>query len=1039
MAVLAGSLVIAGSNAPAAQARLAVPQEGPPARAVAALAKSAAPLQAPDPNVTVDPALFEDLSYRDIGPSRGGRVTAVEGIPSQPSTFYMGATGGGVWKTTDFGQTWNNISDGFFDNGSIGAIRVAPSDPDIIYVGTGSSGLRSNVIIGNGVYKSTDAGKTWTHVGLEGVGQIGRMAVDPKDPNTVYVGAIGDPFGSGPERGVYKTTDGGRTWKKVLYISPEIGVYGLVLAPGNPNVVYASAWRAQRKPWTIISGTTVKDGAGIYKSTDGGKSWKHLSKGLPDGLVGKIDLSVSAADPERVYALLEAPEPKEGLYRSDDSGESWTFVSGDDRLMERPFYYTNMEVDPTNADVVYVLDEGFFKSTDGGKTWQTRPTPHGDNHDLWISPDNPQIMIESNDGGANVTLNGGQTWSTQLNQPTAELYQVDLNDRFPYSACAGQQDASTICVPNLPPGTHATAGPTAWWQSISGCETGPAVPKPGDADIIYGNCKGEFSVYNLRTGQEKNTGVGNYYMYGHAPKDLPYRFQRTSPIEVSSHDPKVVYYGSQYVHRTTDEGEHWQRISPDLTARPPGTQGISGEPITRDVTGEEFYSTLYAIEESPLAKGLIWVGSNDGPFHVTRNDGKKWTDVTPDSLPPGGRVQNIEPSPHDPGTAYYAVYRYLLDDFRPYIYKTEDYGRSWTLLTDGKNGIPANAPTHVIREDPEREGLLYAGTDLGMYVSFDDGAHWQPFQQNLPRTPVTDIKVHDGDLVLSTMGRGFWVLDDLTPLRQLTAKVEQAKQYLFAPDDAYRMRYSTSGGMYPPAGALIDYYLAKEPAGEVKLEIRTKDGRLVRAFSSEPAGDNPPLERAGTPVIPKGPGMHRVQWDLAHHGPWDANVNNRGEDGPLAVPGTYEVRLTVGKWSQTRTLKVVEDPRVTAEGVKQADLNEQLGLSKKIVDTLSQARRTAARIETAQQNLADETGPEADKARQQLAELEATIVTDPNEPSYPQPMLIDQIDYLYGMTTHADQKLGRDAFTRYGQVHDQLNDAVKKLDNILHTCGTLCS
>lgn len=697
-------------------------------------------VRAARPADAVDPALFQDLHYRSIGPHRGGRVTAVEGIPGQPSTFYMGATGGGVWKTTDYGQIWENISDGYFHTGSIGAIRAAPSDPNRIYVGTGSTGLRSNVITGKGVYGSSDGGETWRHLGLEDVGQIGRMAVHPEDPDTVYVGAVGNPFRSGRDRGVYKTTDGGATWEKVLYISDKIGVYGLVMEPDDSDVLYASAWRAERKPWTIDSGAHVRDGAGIYKSTDGGESWDKLEAGLPRDLMGKIDLTISPAAPERVYALVEAREPHEGLYRSDDAGESWSLINGDDDLMRRPFYYTNVDADPADADVVYVMNEDFFKSTDAGRTWESVDTPHGDNHDMWINPDNPEVFIEANDGGVNVTLNGGRTWSTQYNQQTAELYEVDLDGQFPYWACAGQQDNSAICVPSLPPGRHAAAGPgTSWWRSVAGCETGPAVPKPDEHDVIYGNCKGEFSVYDFRTGQERNYWARPYSMYGHAASDLPNRFQRNAPIEVSPHDPDVVYHASQYLYRTRNDGKQWTRISPDLTAQPPGTQGISGKPITRDITGEEFYSTIYAIEESPVREGVIWVGSNDGPFHVSRDGGRSWKDVTPKGLPPGGRVQSIEPSPHDPGTAYYAVYRYLLGDYRPYIYRTENYGRSWTRLTNGNNGIAADDPTRVVREDPEREGLLYAGTESGMFVSFDDGARWQSLQLDLPVTAVTDI------------------------------------------------------------------------------------------------------------------------------------------------------------------------------------------------------------------------------------------------------------------------------------------------------------
>ncbi|MFC2161450.1 WD40/YVTN/BNR-like repeat-containing protein, partial [Acidobacteriota bacterium] len=688
-------------------------------------------------NISIDPSFFNGLTYRNIGPSRGGRVTAVAGIPSQPETFYMGACGGGVWKTTDYGVSWVNVSDGYFSTGSIGAIRVASSNEQIVYVGTGSDGIRSNVITGRGVYKSIDSGKTWIFLGLREVGQIGAVEIHPGNPDIVYVAALGQAFGPNPERGVFRSLNGGNTWEKVLFVSDKTGGIDLELAPDNPNIVYASLWRGERKPWTIISGGNE---GGVYKSSDGGSSWKQVTTGLPQGLRGKSDLAVSQADPRRVYVLMEAPVGEGGLYRSDDYGETFQLISTYAPLLDRPFYYCNIDADPTNADILYSNSTGFYKSTDAGISWRRRSTPHGDNHDMWINPLDPNIFVQSNDGGANVTRDGGETWSTQNNQPTAELYQVAVDDQFPYWIYAGQQDNSTIMVPSLPP-YSPSIGATGFWQSIGGCETGPAVPKPGNHNIVYANCKGRFGRYNKLTGQEKQYYVGASNLYSHNPRDLKYRFQRVSPIHVSPHDPDVVYHASQYLHRTTDEGVTWETISPDLTANESDKQVISGSPITRDITGEEFYSTIYAVQESTLEKGLIWVGANDGPVHVTRDDGKNWADVTPSEMPPGGRIQNIEPSPHKPNKAYFAAYRYLLGDWEPYIYRTNDYGNSWKRISTGQNGIPADSPTRVVREDPDREGLLYAGTEFGMYISFDDGEHWQKFQMNLPVTPVTDIMV----------------------------------------------------------------------------------------------------------------------------------------------------------------------------------------------------------------------------------------------------------------------------------------------------------
>jgi photosystem II stability/assembly factor-like uncharacterized protein len=755
--------------------------------------------------VVYEPALFADLTYRMVGPSRGGRVTAVSGIAEEPGTFYMGATGGGVWKTSDYGQSWVNVSDGYFETASIGAIDVADSDPNVVYVGTGSDGIRSNVITGRGVYKSTDAGQSWSFLGLRDAGQIGAVIIHPDDPDLVYVAAIGQAFAPNPERGVYRTRDGGASWEQILFVSDSTGAVDLEFAPDNPREIYASMWRAERKPWTIISG--AREG-GVYKTTDGGDSWAKLTNGLPGDLIGKSDLAVSAADPDRLYALIEAPDAERGLYLSDDRGASFRLVNTDSGLTDRPFYYCNVDADPSNADVVYVNSTRFYRSEDGGESFRRRSTPHGDNHDMWINPYDPNLYIQANDGGANVTRDGGGTWSTQRNQPTAELYQVDIDDRFPYWIYAGQQDNSTIAVPSLPP-YSAPGGATAHWKSIGGCETGPAVPKPGDPNIVYANCKGRFGRYNAETGQEKQYYVGAQNLYGHNPKDLNYRFQRVSPIEISPHDPNVVYHGSQHLHRTADEGVTWETISPDLTAFDPTRQMPSGMPLTRDITGEEHYSTLYAVEESPLTQGVIWTGANDGPVHVTRDGGRTWSEVTPDDLPPEGRVQSIEPSPHRPGKAYIAVYRYLLGDWQPYIYRTEDYGASWTRLTTGTNGIPADYPTRVVREDPDREGLLYAGTEFGMFISFDDGTHWQPFQLNLPVTPVTDIKVYRQDLVLSTMGRSFWIIHDISPLHELDRRVVSAQAHMFQPRDAYRMRYSSFGRgpadpEYPPAGAVID-------------------------------------------------------------------------------------------------------------------------------------------------------------------------------------------------------------------------------------------
>ena len=970
---------------------------------------------------------LDGLEYHFVGPSRGGRVTAVAGHRAQPGTFYMGATGGGVFKTTDYGATWVPVSDGFFATGSIGAIAVAESDPNVVYVATGSDGLRSNVIIGKGVYKSTDGGATWKHVGLEDTGNSGAVLIHPQDPDRVWVAAIGNPFAPNPERGVYRTLDGGATWQRVLFVSEHTGAVDLEFAPDDPDTIYACMWQAERKPWTIISGGME---GGVFKSTDGGTSWRRLTEGLPAGLRGKADLAVSAADPDRVYVLIEAPGSAGGVYRSDDRGETWRQVSDFQPIRNRPFYYTNLHAHPRDADVLWGMAEGFWKSEDGGRTWQQQRVPHGDNHDLWINPDHPEIMIESNDGGATVSIDGGRTWSTQNNQPTAELYQVDVSNEFPYRLFAGQQDNTTISVPSLPL-SGRPAGHVAYWQEHGGCETGPAVPKPDDPDIVYANCKGRFGVYNRRTGQEQQYYVGFWNLYGRNPKDLPYRFQRVAPVHVSPHDPNRVYHGSQYVHVTEDGGRTWRRISPDLTAFDPATQVVSGGPITRDVTGEEHFSVLYEIQESPHEPGVIWTGANDGPIHVTRDGGRSWKDVTPPGLGPYGRVQTIEVSPHRPASAYAAVLRYQLGDFSPYVFRTEDYGESWTLLTPGDNGIPGDTPVRVVREDPEREGLLYAGTEFGVYVSFDDGGHWHRMQANLPVTPVTDIKIVGDDLALSTMGRGFWILYDVTPLRQVSERVLGERAHLFAVAETVRFR--GGGGFFfrPPAphepryrqaGATIDYWLAEAPAAPLTLQLFDAAGTLLRQFSSRAPADTsePPdprtrawrLASLGTPRLPAEPGLHRFVWDLRYPGPWAAQARFAGRGGPMVPPGRYRAVLSAGDWRAEQEFTVVMDPRVAAEGITAEEVTAQAELVLRVRDALSAANALVARLQR-RREAAGGALPEP------LQAIWQALVTAPVR--YSPPMLVDQLQYLYVNLNRADQLPGADAYARYQQLRAELD------------------
>ncbi len=977
-------------------------------------------------SATISNEMFNTLEYRNVGPTRGGRVTAVEGIESIAGTFYMGATGGGVWKTDDYGITWKNVSDGFFNTPSIGAISVVQSDPNVVYVGTGSDGIRSNVITGKGVYKSTDAGKTWQHIGLKETGQIGAVEIHPNDPNIIFVSAIGQAFQPNEERGVYRSKDAGATWKKVLYHSDTIGSVDLEFAPGDPQTIYASMWRAERKPWTIISGG--HQAGGIYKSVDGGDTWKKVTKGLPEGLIGKIDLTVSPADPNRLYALVEAPKDVRGLYRSNDKGESFEHITNKKELTDRPFYYCNIYANPKNANSLYINSTQFWHSTDAGKTWKRIRTPHGDNHDIWMNPSDTLLYVQANDGGANVTTNSGKTWSTQRNQPTAELYQIEVDDQFPYWIYAGQQDNSTITVPSVPP-YNAAGGHTSYWTAIGGCETGPAVPKPGNPDIIYSNCKGRFGVFNRKTGQEMQYYVGASNMYGHNPKDLKFRFQRVSPIHVSPHNPDVVYHTSQFVHKTTNDGQTWETISPDLTAFTPETQVISGGPITRDITGEEFYSTIYAIRESPVKEGTIWVGANDGPVHVTTDGGKNWKNVTPSTLPAGGRIDCVEPSPHNANKAYFTSLRYQLGDWKPYIYKTEDNGGNWELIN---NGIPSDYPVRVVREDPTVEGILYAGTEFGMYISFDDGKNWQEFQQNLPVTPITDIKVHRQDLILSTMGRSFWILDNVNALHSMANAQSSKQAYMFKPKDSFRYRYRGNGKNsvphYPSAGVTMDYYLAKD-AENLKVEILDASGAVVRTYLGidKKKGDKKGGEtvsmatgfvsQAPKPSLKKTAGMHRMRWDLRHRGPWDSNENRRFQNGPMANPGAYTVKLTVDKKEFTQSFQLLKDPRTNH--ISSATLNEQMELALKIRDLQDLGRRLSDKIKTRRKELAktmnDGTANDTDKAEdQKLEEFERMLET--SDGIYQTPMLLAQMNYLSSMLNRADQQPGKDAVDRYAEL-----------------------
>ena len=732
----------------------------------------------------VEPGLLNSLRWRCIGPHRGGRSVAVAGHPTEPMVFYFGACAGGVWKTIDGGSYWENVSDGYFKTAAVGAMAVAESDPNVVYAGTGEACIRGNVSHGDGVYKSTDGGKTWTNMGLQDTRHIGRIRVHPQDPDLVYVAALGHPYGPNGERGVFRSRDGGETWEHVLFKSEKAGAIDLSMDPGNPRVLYATIWQVLRQPWMLTSGGPD---SGLYKSTDGGDTWSEItdSLGLPDGLKGRIGVAVSPARLDRVWALVEAEEG--GLYRSDDRGSAWERVSDDRNLQQRPWYYTHVFADPQDPDTVYVLALKAWKSTDGGRTFDDITTPHGDNHDLWIDPRDPQRMIEGNDGGACISYNGGGSWTTIYNQPTSQFYHLTTDNQFPYRVYATQQDNTAISVPS-----RSIKGAILWADSytVGNSESGHIAVRPDNPNIVYSGAIGTapgggdtLLRYDHGTGQVRIISVWPELVTGWDPKDHKYRFQWTYAILLSPHDPNILYVAGNMMFRSENEGSSWEAISPDLTRADPSKLEASGGPVTLDTTGVEHYATIFAFVESPHQRGVFWAGSDDGLVHLSRDGGETWDNVTPEDIPEWTRIDMIEVSPHDPATVYLAATRYRLDDFRPYLYKTSDYGKSWAKITAG---IPEGDFTRVIRADPMQKGLLYAGTETGAYVSLDDGASWQSLQRNLPVVPVTDLAVKDNELVASTNGRSFWILDDLPLIRQLNGKVAEGQVYLFEPGPTYR-------------------------------------------------------------------------------------------------------------------------------------------------------------------------------------------------------------------------------------------------------------
>lgn len=901
------------------------------------------PNQPEKKTASYDQNLYKALEWRLIGPFRGGRVTAVTGMGSQPYVYFFGATGGGVWKTEDGGLNWKCISDGFFKTGSVGAIAVSESDPNVIYVGMGESPVRGNVSHGDGLYKSTDAGQTWKHMGLAETRQISRVRIHPQNPDIVYVAALGHVYGPNEERGVFRSRDGGKTWEKILYRDNKTGAIDLILDPSNPRILYAALWEFYRTPYSLSSGGP---GSGLFKSTDGGDTWTEISrnKGLPKGLLGKIGVTVSPVNPARVWAIIEAEDG--GIFRSDDGGKTWLRVNEDRELRQRAWYYSRIYADPKDADTVYVLNVAFNRSIDGGRTYTTIRVPHGDCHDLWIDPQNSKRMILGNDGGACVSINGGLSWTGLDNQPTAQFYHVVTDNRFPYWVYGAQQDNTTVRIASR---TDSAGIDQPDWHSVGGGESGHIAPRHDNPDIVYaGSYGGLITRWDYQTRQTRIISAWPDNPMGWAASDLKYRFQWTAPILVSKFDSNVLYHAAQVLFKTTNEGQSWEIISPDLTTNDKEKQKSSGGPITKDNTSVEYYCTIFALAESYHDPKILWVGTDDGLVHITKDGGKKWENITPKEMPKWSLISSIEPSRFDPAAAYLAVDRHELDDFKPYIYKTDNFGQSWKLIV---NGLPQNTFVRVVREDPKRKGLLYCGTETGVFVSFDDGLNWQSLQLNLPVVPIHDMAVKDDDLVVATHGRSFWILDDLTPLHQINEKVANSRFYLFKPRDAYRMRGGgdfpmsplPNVGQNPPAGSVIFYYFREKPETEVTLEFLDSAGKIIKKFTSQAAEDSE-FEGLSPARLPAEAGMNRFIWDMrypdAERVPgaiiWSGTLR-----GPVAPPGKYQVRLRVGEETMTQTWEWKKDPRISTS---QEELEEQFAFLIKIRDKISEVNRAINEI-----------------------------------------------------------------------------------------------
>jgi photosystem II stability/assembly factor-like uncharacterized protein len=916
---------------------------------VAAVAQKKDPKEKTN-SLTFDEKLYKGMEWRSIGPFRGGRSAAVTGVPGKPNLFYMGATGGGVWRTKDAGNTWYNLSDGFFGS-SIGSVAVSEWDNNVIYVGQGEGTVRGNVSYGHGMWKSTDAGKTWIFAGLKDSKHIPRIRIHPKNPELVYAAVMGDLFKSSEERGVYKSEDGGKNWKRVLFANANAGAVDLAMDPNNPRVLYASMWRIRRTPYSMESGG---EGSGIYKSTDGGETWKNISsnEGMPKGIWGISCVSVSPVNSNRVYAIIE--NENGGVYRSEDAGTTWKKMNEDRNLRQRAWYYTKIYADTKDEDICYVMNVSYHKSKDGGKTFQSYNAPHGDHHDLWIAPEDNQRMIIADDGGAQVSFDAGENWTTYHNQPTAQYYRVVTDNHFPYRIYGAQQDNSTQRI------VHRTDGFSIGerdWEPTAGGESGHIAVDPLDNDVVYGGSyDGFLTRVNHATAEERNINAWPDNPMGHGAEGAKYRFQWNFPIFFSPHNPKKLYAASQHLHVSYNAGESWELVSPDLTRNDPTKLGPSGGPITKDNTAVEYYCTIFAVAESPYEKDLILAGSDDGLLSITRDGGKNWAKLSVAGMPEWTMINSVEFSPHEKGAAYVATTSYKSGDYKPYLFKTKDYGKTWTKITDG---IDPNHFTRVVRTDLKRQGLLYAGTEFGMYISFDDGTSWKPFQLNLPIVPVTDLTIKNDNLIAATQGRSFWLIDDITPLHQLNETIATSDFHLYKPMPSYRMNGGQGGwrgepkteGKNHPGGVMIHYYLKDTAKTVASLEILEMDGKLIKKFATKPD------KKAKEEQLKMKPGMNRHVWNMRYADAegfdglimWAASLT-----GPKAIPGKYKAKLTVNGKSSETEFEIVKDPRTSGTV---ADIKAQFDFSIAVRDKLSDTHKAIKKIRAAREQLNRVTEP----------------------------------------------------------------------------------